>query len=58
MQKMELDVELKCIFENCSKSDEEIKPLSEVRLQSIACFFCFVFYAFLSRDDDNPRRVN
>ena len=34
---MEHDVELKCIFENCSKSGEEIKPLSEVRLQSIAC---------------------
>ena len=37
MKKMEHDVELKCIFENCSKSGEEIKPLSEVRLQSIAC---------------------
>ena len=34
---MELDVELKCIFENCSKSGEEIKPQSEVRLQSIVC---------------------
>ena len=32
---MEHDVELKCIFENCSKSGKEIKPLSEIRLQSI-----------------------
>ena len=33
---MEQDTELMCTFTNCSKGNEEIKQLSQVRLDSIA----------------------